>query len=225
MAKRRKDNLLPFALLGAGTAGLAFSSGKLTGTQPPPGGGGTAPPPDAPHEIANLQVQYELSSFAISALNPGQLPIKVYPGDGLNVTATSYRYKGPGGTLFVCWGLKLGTGNFNDGNNLQGGPQYFASKSLLVTASDVLSQTIVTSLPGSPLPIMSSFVPPSLYDTYVWVATSSSSFEGYFIKRYNASEGLIDTDFGVLQVLVPSDVFFEVQPGRGEPISAFYSIV
>lgn len=123
-----------------------------------------------------------------AALNPATFPIKVVLGEKVAVNRATFQYIGPAQTLWVCWGLKKGTGNFSNGANLMAG--VFASASISVplstawTAKDLTFSAVLTIIAA---------MTASVYDTYVWISKANTSLEADLL--------VIDTDAGVVQIL------------------------
>ena len=130
------------------------------------------------------------TQFGIEALNPGSFPLVVAEGSIVSITTIEINYQGPGGPLWLCWGLKAGTGNFNNGANLFGGT--FASYPVNVLRAyppNSIYQAIVVNARHI-IPVGASG---RTFDTYIWIAEVSTADETQILA--------IDTDAGVIQVL------------------------
>ena len=119
---------------------------------------------------------------------PGSYPVRVATGGTVRASRARFRYAGPAITLYVCWGLKKGSGDFNSGENLEDGKFAYASVSVPASVGEIQTFDIVADLR-----ITSAMRTGRRYDTYVWVATRASANEAYIL--------VIDTDAGVVEII------------------------
>jgi|GEM_PF-2424449 len=122
-------------------------------------------------------------------------PAGIYRGDSVTLSTVTFEYRGPATDLYVCWGLKAGYGDFNDGDNLVGklwawgGPiralESSAWKRYVVACNTLETQPILYLEP--------SIIPPAKYDTYVWLTRAEPTTS-------ESSILLIDTDAGAVDV-------------------------
>ncbi|HUV51593.1 MAG TPA: hypothetical protein VMW64_00785 [Dehalococcoidia bacterium] len=128
---------------------------------------------------------------------PGSYPIKVVTGERVAANRATFKYIGPAQNLYVCWGLKKGDGDFNNGNNLEAG--VFASAVIavpLATAEVSLDRTFSAVL------TITSAMRASYYDTYIWISRTNTSIEADFLA--------IDTDAGIVQIMTQAVTNLEV---------------
>ena len=137
----------------------------------------------------------------VSAL-PGSYPIRVFPGETVSVKKVRLEYQGPAATLYLCWGLKKGTGDFNNGENLVEGA--FAQDRFSVPDSPSFVERIFDITASLFIPLSAGV---ALYDTYVWLSTDGTAQEGSMVDRESPLFGIVsggkvlDTDSGVVEVL------------------------
>ena len=113
-------------------------------------------------------------------------------GDYGVLDGISFKYHGPATTLYICWGLKKGRGDFNNGENLAGGPTYFASKSVEVEESLEDVRYDFEDLDVR-LKFESGIVEPGRsYDCYYWIATKPTADEDAILN--------IDVDADVFKI-------------------------
>lgn len=130
----------------------------------------------------------------------GSLPEQL---DLVRVSRFRFRYRGAAATLYICIGLKDGSGSFNQGSNLLGGPSAFAAVPFQVPLSRSLTwYTIdIPARSGSrPLLSLSNTAPNVRYGTYVWISKSDSARDDQRVTLLDSS-GNVDTDSGVVQTL------------------------
>ncbi len=149
--------------------------------------------------------EHRVGSFSVGALNPGSLPLKRVYGQGqVSITEMQCDYQGPGGTLYVIFGFKKGTGDFNNGQNLLDGIFQFQAVGMPVSPSAPQHVTLSMASMLSMYKLPSAVVGRK-YDAYVWMSTEPSADESKFVRRLdNPAAGVIDTDAGVLEIV--SDV-------------------
>jgi len=137
-----------------------------------------------------------ISGGGIGAL-PGSYPISVYVENVVRANQVTFTYQGPAGVLYLCWGLKAGTGDFNNGANLEGG--MWTSTPIYVMESLTPTQFPVYNI-SADLLITANMRTGRTYDTYIWFSTNNSTQEANMLKRLGASERLIDTDSGIVKI-------------------------
>ena len=121
-------------------------------------------------------------------------PSAIRLGDRLTLRMVQFEYMGGETQLFVGWGLKKGTGDFNNGGNLAGGlyaiggplsvPQQAEFKTLRFAPSKLKEKPILYLDPN--------VFAARTYDTYVWVSTQPTPDEKFFL--------IIDTDASVVPI-------------------------
>ena len=129
----------------------------------------------------------------------GPYPIQVVPGNTVAVYKAVFDYTGPAATLYVCWGLKAGQGNFNNGANLVGGSSWYTYMTMSVPATGINQFVTFTSPTGISARLVIPDVAPALYDTFIWLSTAPTPDESKFVQR-DSGGALIDTDSGVIQL-------------------------
>lgn len=154
------------------------------------------------HEVRNVK-------FGIGTIGGQDPNIEVFPGDQVAVTRAIFDYRGPGGIVHLCWGLKAGTGDFNNGANLA--PQgYFASQPITVPQAQNF-QTIQANTVRVVLDIVPEIPAGRTYDAYKWLALQPTARQDQFLHGNN-----IDDDRHVVIVRPPNhevsnlDVFYEL---------------
>lgn len=160
------------------------------------------------HEIRNPVIGFGAGG-GIGTIG-GQAPkIEVFHGDQVAVTQVVFDYRGPGGLLYVCWGLKAGTGNFNNGANLSPAG-HFAWASLAVPVSPAF-QRIQSSTIRAVLDIVSGIPGGRTYDSYKWIAVNPTADEGQFLSGKNLAR---DADVVVVKSATNEvsnlDVFYQL---------------
>ena len=119
-------------------------------------------------------------------------PIRVRVGDRVRANQVKFRYWGPAGTIYLCWGLRKGSGDFNNGDNLAGGARAIGSAAVSVGAG---TELLVNTAIAADLVIPSTRA--GNYATYIWLSTESSARESAFVRRHGSSDGLITIDGSV----------------------------
>lgn len=144
-------------------------------------------------------------------------PIEVIYGEIVRVSLVRFQYRGPAMRLFVCWGLKAGTGEYHDGANLAlSGAERFASagidivEALEFRAAEVTVRADLRILP--PLPAGRT------YDAYVWLSRGIPSMrQADMVELTDGAGQAPDTDSSVVQVLSE-----EVQAGQARGLQVRY---
>jgi len=132
----------------------------------------------------------------IGTINPEALPIEVFAGDKVRVNRVVFKYAGPAATIYLCWGMILGT-DFNNGAALAPA-HHFASAAISVPdCPDFIhfDKPIAADL------VISAEIPSALYDTWKWLAYAPTDQQAQFVYRAGTHEGLIDPDHGVIGVM------------------------
>lgn len=141
----------------------------------------------------------KVRGLSISRLPGGTYPIHVVAGERVAVTQVQMDWMGPAGTIYLCWGLKGGA-DFNNGAGLEN--QQFAWAAIAVPESRT-SYTTINRTVSAPLTILSTMRSGVLYDTFIWLSTSSDpsqqALQSNMVQR-DSGGGLIDTDGGVVSV-------------------------
>jgi hypothetical protein len=146
--------------------------------------------------MPRFEAQARLSGGPVGALNPGDFPISVFPGDRVAANRVVLDYMGPAGTVYICWGLRAG-GSYNNGGDLV--PAHnFASAAISVPNSPGAFYHVDQAISAI---LLIPDTPPANYGTYIWLAHSVSDQESQFLLRAGTSQGLIDQDSGVILVL------------------------
>lgn len=160
------------------------------------------------HEIRNAVIG-GYGGGGIGTIGGRSPNIEVFHGDRVAVTQVVFDYRGPGGTMYVCWGLKAGTGNFNNGQNLS--PQgHFGSSAISVPPATQF-QRIQSNTIRAVLDIVPGIPGGRAYDSYKWLATSPTADENEFLSGNN-----IDGDADVVIVKSAAnevsnlDVFYQL---------------
>ena len=128
----------------------------------------------------------------------GQQQIQVKPGQTVKVWKVQFEWLGPATPIFVCWGLKKGTGSFNNGQNLVGGPTSFGSATITPFAVSAWAAQESGSIDASL--VIPASTPPAVYDTYIWLSYQQSANELSFVQR-DTGGGLLDTDAALINVV------------------------
>ena len=121
-------------------------------------------------------------------------PAAIRLGDSVTLTKCSFEYEGGADELWFCWGMKKGTGDFNNGDNLAGGLFAAAGPIAVGPAAAWKRYTLdPRKLPTKP----TLFLDPKVleaktYDAYTWVATEASTDERMILA--------IDTDAGAVPI-------------------------
>lgn len=97
--------------------------------------------------------------------------VDVYPGDKVTVGSASFKYLGVEADLFLCWGLRKGTGDFNNGENLLGGLWVWGGPIHVLEALDWKTYNISPQkLETKPIFYLDpDIVAPGDYQTYAWI--------------------------------------------------------
>lgn len=177
------------AAIGGGAAFTAWGLFRLATKGP------KEPPPEG--EVAAWDLLYEAPNPA--ALNPpSAFPIVVSPTETLHATRIIFTYGGPAQTLYVCWGLDKGAGDFNNGALLEGG--IFASAQIsvpdTVAAGDPTKwwqQFDIVIDAALDLAQIGGLKSDAGYDVLNWVSRERSAIEARFAT-------LVDTDAGVFYI-------------------------
>lgn len=124
-------------------------------------------------------------------------PPAIYLGDKVTLSRVSFTYTGPARDLFICWGLKKGTGDFNNGANLAAGLWTWGGP-MSVTESVDKKYRFVPKEDFETKPVF--YLDPNLleaktYDTYVWVSFGEGTTDEGFIL-------VIDTDADAIKIKV-----------------------
>lgn len=142
-----------------------------------------------------------MSTISLGALNTGT--IRVLPGEAVGVNRARFRYWGRRQTMYLCWGLKRrGVVGFSNGLGLEGG--FYNAQPIEVPESNGSMIDVVFPVVGGYF--IDPSIPPATYDTYIWLSTDVNDLknEVNFIRRKGSSNGLIDTDAGVIEVIKPA---------------------
>ncbi|HUV51594.1 MAG TPA: hypothetical protein VMW64_00790 [Dehalococcoidia bacterium] len=124
-------------------------------------------------------------------------PPAIYLGDKVTLSKVSFTYTGPERQLFICWGLKKGSGDFNNGANLAGGlwtwggpmeVEAVAGKKYSFTPKkDFETQPVLYLDPDA--------IEAKNYDTYIWITFGEATTDEDFILA-------IDTDADAVKIKV-----------------------
>ena len=99
-------------------------------------------------------------------------PPAIYPGDKITVSYLTLKYRGVEADLFLCWGLKNGDGDFNNGDNLVGGLWTWGGPIHVDEAPDWKEYRLNPQEELEKKPILfldPDIVEPRSYQTYVWM--------------------------------------------------------
>ena len=124
----------------------------------------------------------------------------IHQGDTITISNLSFEYMGPEDDLSFCWGLKKGTGDFNNGDNLVGGNSYFGVGGP-IHVTPTVDWKKYTLDPRKLQVKPELFLDPDLvdirvYDTYIWLSTEPTADKALIL--------IIDTDADAVKVEKPA---------------------
>ncbi|MDP2663643.1 MAG: hypothetical protein Q8R28_23250 [Dehalococcoidia bacterium] len=166
-------------------------------------------PRDVPPDIGALNKPDGYLVSSRGAVGPS-LPLTVFLGQKVAVTAVRLTYKGPAMTMYLCWGLKAGWGNFNNGENLVGGSSRFASAAFSVPESMTATTYDVTLNPAAVYTVGTDVPTGRTYDTHKWIAMQPTSSEASFVRPSDTDSGVV-----VVQQSAPEVSGFDVAYALG----------
>ncbi|MFA5187617.1 MAG: hypothetical protein WC551_14145 [Patescibacteria group bacterium] len=141
----------------------------------------------------------KVRGLSVARLPGGTYPIRVVAGERVAVNTVQMDWMGQAGTIYLCWGLKGGT-DFNNGAGLE--QLQFASAPISVPDSRT-SYTTINRTVSAPLTIIAAMRSGVLYDTFIWLSTSSDpsqqAIQSNMVQR-DSGGALIDVDGGVVSV-------------------------
>ena len=138
--------------------------------------------------------------------------IEVLYGDIVRVLRVRFQYRGPAMQLFLCWGLKAGTGEYRDGANLAlSGAERFATSGFTVAESP--DYRAIEANVRADLRILAPLPAGRTYDTYVWLSRGGASMRQADMVELTDGAGMApDTDKKVVKVM---DQSVQVGEARG----------
>lgn len=112
-------------------------------------------------------------------------PAGAYLGDTLTFSKVDFWYQGPAANLWICWGLRDGRGDYNDGENLvaglwvSGGPMVVEETAarkryLFIPEEDFDKQPEFYMDPD--------YIEPRNYESYVWIANEETANEDAILR-------------------------------------------
>ena len=106
-------------------------------------------------------------------------------GDKITVSKVGFSYLGPSNELFLCWGLKDGKGDFNNGDNLVnkyftwGGPIEVAETVDLWKSYEFIPKKDFDTQPIYHLDPKA--IQPKNYETYAWLSVQKATADENYI--------------------------------------------
>lgn len=122
-------------------------------------------------------------------------PPAIYLGDKVTLSKVSFTYTGPARDLFICWGLRKGTGDFNNGANLAGGLWAWGGP-MEVELSTEKKYSFVPKKDFDTKPVLyldPDAIEAKSYDTYIWVTFGEGTPDEDYILA-------IDTDADAIKI-------------------------
>lgn len=106
-------------------------------------------------------------------------PPAIRLGDTVTLSSVQFLYKGTRASLFINWGLKAGTGDFNNGQNLQGGVWASGGPLDVMSSADFVKYTFrLKDMKQRPnLRLDPAFFRQTTYDTYIWLTLNKPSVD------------------------------------------------
>ena len=100
------------------------------------------------------------------------LPPIILPGDTITISSCSFGYQGQEADIFLCWGLRKGSGDFNNGEALLGGLWAWGGPihvlgTLKAEPYNIKPDEELETKPR--LYLDPAVVVPGNYQTYVWI--------------------------------------------------------
>ena len=143
--------------------------------------------------------------------------IAVLYNDIVRVTLVQFEYRGPAEQLFLCWGLKAGSGSYDNGANLAlSGAARFASSRFTVEES--LDWHAIEANLQADLRILAPLPAGRSYDTYVWLSRAVASMRQDDMVELADGAGMApDTDANVVEGLDEA-----VQQGEARGLAVQY---
>jgi len=211
----KKNDMMGLGLIAAaaGAALLLAGSRKETPSETPPPGTPGDPGEPKVSDIHRVGLSARPSGWrwAVATGTPLAIPIRVFHGETVSLRVAQFHYSGPGGRLYVCWGLKkrdlgaIHTGvDFNNGQGLEPAGK-FAYAAVDVPASAVTTLVPFSGLAanmqiGTEVPATSGY-DHRVYNVFIWVTIEPTATEARFATS--------NTDAGVLEVLPAT---YEMRP-------------
>jgi len=111
-------------------------------------------------------------------------PAAIYLGDTFSFAKVEFFYRGPETTLWICWGLRDGWGDFNNGGNLVAGLWVSGGPMMVEDVGEFKKYSFVPADDFDKQPAFffdPNFIEPKNYEPYIWLSTEEGPNEDYFL--------------------------------------------